>query len=224
MKRADLPPASCSFGTLRSACRFSNEKPLPGISRAGRWLHSQSKRANIAGKRPRTQRSRDGDQERRTAGNRVRGFRRSFYCLRDCAARLPHHRKYADAAAKRGGARHSGPRHGDRRDRPRHRHFADRGFGGSTGACAPNGTGRPHASDFPRRSVCADDGIRPREWMADRLRRGAVAVHDAGLRSVPRRPRSSRALQARRRPMEPRNSTASNAWDKAMCWASRCRS
>ena len=54
-----------------------------------------------------------------------------------------------------------------------------------------------------RAGLCADGGVRPRQRLADRLCRGALAVHDAGVRTVSRRPRPGRAVRARRRAVEP---------------------
>ena len=119
-------------------------------------LHWFPKRANICGKRTK-KRSRDGNQEPRAAGNRICGFRGAVRRLRGYPARLFDHREHADAAAERGGARHPRPRDGDRGDRARHRHFADRGAGGAAGAGAADGAGRPFAADLAGRGLCADD-------------------------------------------------------------------
>ncbi len=169
-------------------------------SRGG--LHCLRKRANIRGKRSH-KRIRDGNQEHRPAGHRLCGFRGAVRDLRNCPSRLSDGGEYADAAAERGGARHSRARHGDRRDRSRHRHIADCGAGCAAGTGAADGAGRPLASNLAGRRLRIDRSVRPRQRMADRLCRGALAVHDTGLRIVSRRPRTGRLVQARRRAMEP---------------------
>ena len=61
------------------------------------------------------------------------------------------------------------------------------------------------ATRCPRRRcrARAGAGLRARQRLADRLCRGAVAVHNAGVGPVPRRPRTGRAVSPRRGAMEP---------------------
>ena len=66
-------------------------------------------------------------------------------------------------------------------------------------------------------------GVRPRQRMADRLCRGALAVHDTGVRIVSRRPRAGR-FSSSTSCNGARVSTDSNTSGRAICSAYRCRS
>ena len=177
----------------------------PADGRAGR-PRARARGGKCAGARAAEQRRDEVAVRQRPAqptGDRVRDLRADVRRLRAVSARLSHRVEHARPAAERGDPRHPRPGHGDRRHRPRHRHLDGRGAGGAGGPGAADGARRPFAADGLRCRARAGARLRPGQRLADRLCRGAVAVHHARLGPVPRRARAGGAVPARHRAMEP---------------------
>ena len=71
------------------------------------------------------------------------------------------------------------------------------------GPGAADGAGRALAARRVRCRARAGAGVRPRQRLADRLRRGAVALHHARVGPLSRRARPGRAVSPRHRAVEP---------------------